>query len=294
MLPCCNNKQKQYNDILFNIPFDFSGDLIFNTGGKLIVCLIEFRPVEEIKHVMHALLRSYKPEEIGVAIMFGNKNKNYIEETFKDWKNIILIHKNYDNIDRRIYSGLMKQPEYYEHFSNWSHVLVYQTDALLLRKIDDIYFEYDYIGAPWIESNQWCRYNAGNGGFSLRNIKSTIRVTEQFRNLPFEKIPQGNEDGFYCSQDSFKYPIYNTELHKAFSVERVKYKTPVGVHQIYHTHSMTGQEWNEFLQYMKDTLVNNIKPNIDTLKLLQQAKEQVEQENIRLAIIEKLDIPESF
>ena len=39
---------------------------------------------------------------------------------------------------------------------------------------------------------------------------------------------------------------------------------------------------------MKDTLVNNIKPNIDTLKLLQQAKEQVEQENIRLAIIEKL------
>ena len=188
-----------------------------------------------------------------------NKNKLFIENKFKNWKNIILIHKNYDNIDRGTYSALLKQPEFYENFLNWSHVLIYQTDALLFRKIDDIYFTYDYIGAPWISTNQWCKYNAGNGGFSLRNVKSCIKVCEQFRNKNINTIHRGNEDGYFCSQDSFKYPDINSYVHKNFSMERVKIKTPIGCHQIYHCYSMNNNEWEEFLNYMENSLLKKKK-----------------------------------
>ena len=290
-LPCCNQKQKEYNNLLFKLKLDIEGDIFFNKQGKLIVCLIEFRPLEEIKYVMYALLKIYNPEEIGIAFMYGNNNKKYIEETFKNWKNIILIHKNYDNIDRRIYSALMIQPEFYDNFKNWSHVLIYQTDALIIRKIDDIYFNYDYIGAPWIESNQWCKYPAGNGGFSLRNIKSSIRSCEKYRGLEFSKIPTSNEDGHFCKQDDFKYPPFNSELHKAFSVERVKYNYPVGCHQIYHCHSYTGEEWKNFLKYIEESLLEKKIKKLDTNKMLENAIIEIKEKEERLKLIKKLDLP---
>ena len=39
------------------------------------------------------------------------------------------------------------------------------------------------------------------------------------------------------------------DRHKAFSVERVNYNHPIGCHQIYHNHSMTGKEWSDFINY---------------------------------------------
>lgn len=290
-LDCCNEKHKEYNNLLYNLKLDIDGPIYFNKEGKLIICLIEFRPLEEIKYVMYAILKIYKPEDIGIAFMYGNDNKELIEETFKNWKNIILIHKNFDNINRQIYSALLIQPEFYDNFKNWSHVLIYQTDALIMRKIDDIYFNYDYIGAPWIESNQWCKYPAGNGGFSLRNVKASIRSCEKYRGLEFSKIPTGNEDGHFCRQDDFIYPPINSEFHKAFSVEKVKYNYPVGCHQIYHCHSYTGEEWKNFLKYMEETLLEEKIKKLDTNKLLENAMIEIKQKEERLKLIKKLDLP---
>ena len=261
----CNSRHKEYFEILSQI--NPPSNPVLNTGGKLIVCLIEFRPMVEIKYVIWALFKSYNPSDIGLSIVYGNRNKEFVEKEFKKWKNIKLIHKPIDNMDRGQYSALLKQPQLYENFSAWQHVLIYQTDALLFRKIDPIYFKYSYIGAPWILNNQWCKYNAGNGGFSLRNVKDCIRVTESNRRIPHDKIHRGNEDGFFCSQDSFKYPPFNSELHRAFSVERVNFREPVGCHQIYHNFNMSGQEWKAFMVYMENSLLKGIPSQVDATKL---------------------------
>ena len=39
-LPCCIQKQKEYNNLLFKLKLDIEGDIFFNKQGKLIVCLI--------------------------------------------------------------------------------------------------------------------------------------------------------------------------------------------------------------------------------------------------------------
>lgn len=283
-----NSKHTEYNNILYQLDdlhkyrMSKYRKLSFSKSGKLIICLIEFREMVEIKYVVYALLSIYNPEEIGLAFVYGNLNKEYIEETFKDFKNIKLIKYDFDNINRGIYSAILKTPEFYENFLNWSNLLIYQTDALLLRKIDDIYFKYDYIGAPWIGNNQWCKYNAGNGGFSLRNIKNSIKVCELNRNKNILlNVHRGNEDGFFCNQDSFNYIPINSDLHKAFSVERVYYSKPVGCHQIYHSCSFTNKEWSEFINYMKLNLIYLIKDVPDINYLI------AESNNSKYKILEK-------
>lgn len=274
-----NSRHSEYNNILYELDDLYNyiittrQQLLFNNNGKLIICLIEFREMIEIKYVIYALLSVYKPLEIGLSIVHGKLNKKYINDLFKDFKNIKLIEYDLDNVNRGIYSAILKTPEFYENFLNWTHVLIYQTDALLLRKIDDVYYNYDYIGAPWIENNQWCKYNAGNGGFSLRNIRSCIRVCENNRGKNIlHNVHRGNEDGFFCNQDSFNYIPINSELHKAFSVERVYYPKPVGCHQIYHCSTVTSKEWNEFLKYMKLNLIYLIKEKPDINYLISESQ----------------------
>ena len=104
---------------------------VFNKGGKLIICLVEYRIMEEIDYVITAMLRVYdKPEEIGFAIVFGTNNDKHIREKYGNWENIQLINTGHDNLNRGTYSALLKTPQLWENFTNWSNILIYQTDAL--------------------------------------------------------------------------------------------------------------------------------------------------------------------
>ena len=81
--------------------------------------------------------------------LWNNKcNREYVE-AFKNWENMLLIKTEHKNLNRGTYSAFLKQPQIYDNFSNFSHILIYQTDALLYRKIPDSYFKYDYMGSPW-------------------------------------------------------------------------------------------------------------------------------------------------
>ena len=247
-----------YLKILENIPKpDFIPE--FNLSGKLIIALIEYRIKDEIEYVINAVLRVYKPIEIGLVIVHGTKNSDYVNNKFSKWKNIKLINTGHDNLNRGTYSALLKQPTFWEYFNNWSHVLIYQIDALLIRKIDDIYFDYDYMGAPWKKLNGWCKYNGGNGGFSLRRVKSMIECCEQFRNIEFNKMPQNNEDGFFCKQDNLLFLPEKTKIQESFAMETIKNESPIGVHQLFwYFYPLTKDvETNEFLNYIKDNLYFN-------------------------------------
>ena len=79
------------------------------------------------------------------------------------------------------YSRLLSSKEFYNTFSGYGHMLIYQLDAWVLR--DELSewcgSGYDYVGAPWCHL---CRMGkggcggyessgfVGNGGFSLRNV----------------------------------------------------------------------------------------------------------------------------
>lgn len=84
------------------------------------------------------------------------------------------------------YNKLMLLPEFYKKFILFDYILIYQLDSYVFR--DKLKFwcnkGFDFIGAPWVESgsefeenSNFMRY-AGNGGFSLRKVKTIIKVLE--------------------------------------------------------------------------------------------------------------------
>lgn len=133
------------------------------------------------------------------------------------------------------YNRLMLSDEFYQRFSAYEYLLIYQLDAFvfsdqLLRWCQR---GYDYVGAPWIPRNspqppslrtrikqkvyQWLNkknadhsgahhaqydYLGGNGGFSLRRIPAMRRTLQQLKHRlpPYlqRRHHTRNEDIFFC------------------------------------------------------------------------------------------------
>lgn len=82
--------------------------------------------------------------------------------------------------------------------------LIVHNNAFVLRpsQWDDIFLNYDYIGAPWPKdihyTNDGINIRVGNGGFSLRSKKLLKALNEL--NLPFTDNGTGyyHEDGIIC------------------------------------------------------------------------------------------------
>lgn len=151
------------------------------------------------------------------------------------------------------YSKMMMSYKFYEKFTDYEYMLIVQTDAALLKKIDenfDLFYNYDYIGAPWekpviatkicfkgvsIFLNFLCprKCYIGNGGFSLRNIPSFIRLLKKKR--VFTNIWNTGEDVFfaYHAQDSdVEFRIPTITIGRKFAVEKelIGKDLPYGIH----------------------------------------------------------------
>ncbi|TAG07166.1 MAG: hypothetical protein EAZ44_00840 [Cytophagia bacterium] len=152
------------------------------------------------------------------------------------------------------YSKLLLLPTFYERFSNYDYMLLYQLDAYVFYDKLEYWCEqkYDYIGAPWIsehniEKNRLHYAQAtnsknfllkiikkkfnfskgkkifvGNGGFSLRKIKTFIRIAKKltYIGINIENFSH-NEDiiwGIYvpCYFPFYKVPTTQTALKFAF------------------------------------------------------------------------------
>ena len=75
------------------------------------------------------------------------------------------------------YNTLLLSRCFYERFSSFDYMLIYQLDAWVFRDELDSWCNkgYDYIGAPWLKLNRELdEENSGNGGFSLRKIATFI------------------------------------------------------------------------------------------------------------------------
>lgn len=120
------------------------------------------------------------------------------------------------------YNALMRSKAFYRSFANHSHVLISQTDALVLSDQLQHWCErgYSYVGAPWFvggsEPRQPLEFlGVGNGGFSLRKVSDFLRVLATPRRIPnFIKSRADGHAGFVNLLRRFKHErwfAYNFE-----------------------------------------------------------------------------------
>ena len=123
------------------------------------------------------------------------------------------------------YSKLLLTKEFYERFIDYEYMLIYQLDAFVFYDELDKFCSmgYDYMGAPIPFWGKWrgLKARVGNGGLSLRKIKSCIQVVENKEEIYIqskrrEEFELGEDQFFaYCGYDKkidFYVPDKKTAL----------------------------------------------------------------------------------
>lgn len=153
------------------------------------------------------------------------------------------------------YNDLMLSPVFYQRFSSYEYLLIYQPDAYVFRDelLEWAEKDYDYIGAPWVVPVPLTNPNkriifdlskrmvgkVGNGGLSLRKVSTHLKVTRGLR--PLIKIFPKNEDFFWAYFLPLIYPRFSRppmlealgfafELAPQKSFEMNNHQLPFGCH----------------------------------------------------------------
>lgn len=120
------------------------------------------------------------------------------------------------------YNKLMLSIEFYKAFSNYDYILIHQLDAYVFSNKLSYFCElgYDYIGAPWswgyfLKEKLTDPIFVGNGGFSLRNVKSFIKLLSTINTAECNY----NEDLFFSSCASLTFKVAPIKIASSFSIE---------------------------------------------------------------------------
>lgn len=92
-------------------------------------------------------------------------------------------------ISLKSYSKLLLKADFYERFSEFDYMLIYQLDCWVFKDELKYWCEqgFDFIGAPWFEKDNKMHF-AGNGGFSLRKIKAFLNILNSKAFFPLKVI----------------------------------------------------------------------------------------------------------
>lgn len=150
------------------------------------------------------------------------------------------------------YSKLLMSIGFYKRFMDYKFLLIYQLDAFVFfdRLKEFCLLDFDYIGAP-IPRICWPKMNGfvGNGGFSLRKIRSAIRVLREktfIQSTCESEDVTRVEDLFFShcgtmKKINFKIPKikialrFSTELEVMHCYRNLKNNLPFGCHGWYKT-----------------------------------------------------------
>ena len=227
---------------------------------KYTAIIVEPRKHAAIRFVLNNALDCL-PNNWKVIFFHGNRNiefskkiANELNATYSTFSNnyishshcrLSLVHLNVDNLNMKTYSELLADRHIiYDHIDT-EYFLVFQTDSMMFKKhvylLDEmITGNYDYIGAPWFETENKTtleRDLIGNGGFSLRKKKSMIEIIEKhkYNENGSMEIDDWAEDLYFTKRYSdikVIKPAY--EIAKKFSVESVFTDVTFACHKVWY------------------------------------------------------------
>ena len=205
---------------------------------KLTILFIESDRPEMSKYNLWNIAHVYGGTDVGLHIICSPRNLEAMREHTRDWTNVVIT---WDTLNsREDFSRFVTSIDFYHRFVS-SHILVTSWDAYIFRKIYEKYFEYDYVGAPFLgslmdptsivqTSDLTKGPRIGNGGFSLRKIKPCYEYSLQNQYKP------RHPDDVFLAFANLKVPSVRDAYD--FSVECKLYDEtppilPVGMHKIW-------------------------------------------------------------
>ena len=163
----------------------------------------------------------------GLQIFHGTDNEEWLKNMLHMWPNVIYTNLQVSNLQVSDYSRLLKNTEFWNKIpAPAEHILIFQTDSIMLRSGIDAFLAYDYIGAPWKVSKEH-EYVIGNGGLSLRKKSIMLQIC-----VKYPDTSSRPEDVYFADHllhDGYQLPT--KEIAMTFSVETIYHDRPLGVHK---------------------------------------------------------------
>ena len=119
------------------------------------------------------------------------------------------------------YNGLLTSAWFYEQFTDFTHMLIYQLDCLVFKNnlLHWCLKDWDYIGSPMLNYNgdpeNDAHWVTGNGGLSLRKISSFLRILKAFS----PKAVYFDSKTRTCDAPDFALGYFPEELKYRFTIK---------------------------------------------------------------------------
>ena len=218
------NDRILYDNIIKSIKLKKSDIYWSLSPNQLTCCIIEPRIHDCLQGVLYNMANIYANLDIGLTVYHSEINEDYIKGIIKHWQGVKLIKLKQNNLTLQEYNRLLTFDQFWTSFTS-EYILIFQTDSIIFQSIPAIYFNYDYVGAPWHHSKlkRNIGNNCGNGGFSLRKKLKMIEITKR------HKRTSTTEDIYFSH---FKMNLPSLDLRKQFSCEEIYSDIPpIGCHK---------------------------------------------------------------
>lgn len=179
-------------------------------------------------------IRSRLSPQLCSTVHLHNADVSRQLRELQDPQDLKHIHKFRNNPFIFIYNKMMTTSSFWQWLRdmNCEHVLIYQTDTVLLKGELDEFTQYDYVGAPWqakLAVNNY-KTSVGNGGLSLRSVEAMLRVNSK------HKWKYECEDVYHASHltldEEEAFNVAPFEVAGQFSMETVVLcEYPRGMHR---------------------------------------------------------------
>lgn len=185
----------------------------------------------------------------GLNVSDGARVEYFPEEFFKS---------------RLDYGRLMNSTFFYQRFSEYEYMLVYQLDCWVFRDELDEWCNkgYDYIGAPFFVP--WFAQRGlyvGNGGFSLRKISSMISYVNKYGKWG---VPHyGSDDGFFAANYDKALRIPSPEEATLFSLEEYPERQYLKSNKLpFGCHAYKRYDWNFWKNFIDYDAYKDLKDDV--------------------------------
>ena len=221
--------------------------------------LIEFRKLRNIEFILRNTIIKLG-SEWSYTIVCGIRNETFMRNIVSSLaRNIKIIVLPFENLCPTTYSELLSQENFWTRFHG-NKLLIYQEDSCIFKYGSvDKFLKWDYIGAPWLKTQNDNLNVVGNGGFSLRTKQCMIDVIRKisiqntkFNSCTLEYIKNSN---LLCPPEDvyFSLNMINMGIGKVADWDSAKEFSSESVHNPYsfagHNFWLSNPSWIVSLQH---------------------------------------------